>query len=139
MFEFFLSACRSQGNTDSLKTLTSSFSRSTVLLLFFLMTASHLSLLAKAPAIVCSIKPLFFLLLFKSLISQGPFQCYLSASDLYCHSIQYVQKATAQEVYLFICIFRRMYDKSVLKGKGNMLVQNPEREGWLTETNRHNF
>lgn len=59
VFSFFLSPCGSQVHINSLKTLTSSFSRSTMLLLFFSMTASHLSVLTNAPAIVFSIKPCF--------------------------------------------------------------------------------
>lgn len=115
--------------------LTSSFSRSTVLLLFFfvLMTASHLSVLAKAPAVVYSIKNLFFLLLFKSLISQGHFQCFISISDSYCHSIEYVQKATAQEVYFFICTFCHIYMiNQYLRAKGTCLfkIQKGKDRSW---------
>lgn len=97
VFSFSPNACSSQGNTDYLKTLTSSFSRSTVLLYFFPMTTSHLSLLAKAPATVFSIKPCFCsfsssLLSLKDLFN-AIFQFQITIATVQC-----VQRATTQEV-----------------------------------------
>lgn len=134
VWRLFLSACSSPGNADSLKTLTSSFSRSAVACVFwYLATASHLLVLAKAPAIVYCINPLFFFFLFKALIFQGPFQCYLAASDLYCQSRQCVPKAAAQEVCSFPCVLCHVDDKSALGGQWDQAVfkiQRGEAGSW---------